>query len=107
MPAGVAEKHIDYDGKDKNAFAVVVHGDSMAPKIENGDTIVIEPNKQIENGNIVFCRCPEKGGCTIKKYVKYDNQIVLRPLNPAHEEIVLTDKDNFKCYRVVEIRKKV
>jgi len=39
----------------RNIEAYVVHGDCMKPQINDGDIIVIDKDKPIDNGDIVAC----------------------------------------------------
>lgn len=41
---------------DPNAFAVIVEGDSMEPEIKAGDRVVVAPNLEPRNGDIVLVK---------------------------------------------------
>ena len=51
---------------DKDAYALKVKGDSMWPRIQSGEYVVVEPNTVVRSGDEVFVRTVEG-----KNMVKY------------------------------------
>ena len=102
-PIGHADSYEYSDTKDPHAFFVKANGDSMTGSIDDkrninsGDLLLVEPSMNVENGNIVLARDDGKG-VTIKKFYKSDSQIVLSPLNPKYEPIIV--KKNITVYRI-------
>ena len=118
-----AEGWIDATGlgfaPDKDRyFAVHAKGDSMLPKIHDGDICIFEwYHAGSRNGEIVLSQSSEYddayGGCyTIKRYYSekavtdegwQHTKVELQPLNPDFEPIVLSEEDPvrtigiFKC----------
>lgn len=118
-----AEGWIDATGNGftpdpKRHFAIHAKGDSMLPKIKDGDICVFEwYNAGSRNDEIVLTQSreyePEYGGkYTIKRYHSekvvseegwQHTKVELRPLNPDFDIVELTDDDNvrtigiFKC----------
>lgn len=97
---------------NENMFIVQAKGDSMLDKIHSGDLCLFErytnTNAGSRNGDIVLAKQPNKDSdyrCnyTIKKYtsekmIHEDGtwehaQIILQPLNPAYNPIVLSPDD--------------
>jgi len=72
------------------AFMVKAKGDSMAPKINNGDLVIAKKTKRAENGSIVVCI--NKGEALIKKKIEKGKDIILTSINPDFEPFV-ADKD--------------
>ncbi len=101
-----AERHITVDDvRDPNAFALEVKGNSMAPRIENGDIIVVSPTHEVKNGDICVVRVDEED--TVKQ-IKIDEQFLhLIPLNPEYEPMVVRKKDVSFMWRVVKVIKSV
>lgn len=117
------EGWVDASGKGftpdpKRYFAVHAKGDSMLPKIKDGDICVFEWYKAgSRNGEIVLTECNEKdldygGMYTIKKYQSeklvtgngwQHTKVELVPLNKDYRTIELDDETNcrtigvFKC----------
>jgi DUF2075 family protein len=95
----------------KKHFVVHAKGDSMQPKIHNGDLCVFEWYQAgSRNGEIVLTQCQERdldygGMYTIKKYHSekviteegwYHSKVELEPLNSDYEVIELDLERNFK-----------
>jgi len=73
------------------AFMVKAKGDSMLPKISNGDFVIVEKTNKIENGQMVLCVNGEK--ILIKK-IKQQNKkdkVILLSLNPEFEPFLAAD----------------
>jgi len=78
--------------KDKSAFALKVKGDCLKDVgIFDKDIVIVSPNTQVNNGDIVIARIGEE--CTMKKFYKTGEQIILQPCNHDYEPIILNPKD--------------
>lgn len=108
-PVGHSDEFILASTRDSHAFWVRMHGDSMTGSgIDDGDTVLVEPHRQVENGDIVFFRLRDEVG--VKKFHRRGNSVVLQPTNPAYEPIVLTDPGDIEaltCFVAVEVRKRL
>ena len=100
------EKHIVVDDlHDPTAFALVVKGDSMSPRIEHGDIVVVSPKREVHNGDICVIRVDDED--TIKR-IRLENGIVqLIPLNTAYEPMVVKKKDVVFIWRVIRVIKNI
>lgn len=72
-------------------LALRVKGDSMEPKISNGDTVIIRIQDTIENGEIAAVYV-NGNDVTLKRVHKEDNGIWLIGTNPAFTPIFYTKK---------------
>lgn len=105
IPAGIPIEMVDQsyieDYEDINAdllkdgsqyFCLRVKGESMMPKFENGDVLILKQQPDCNSGDYcaVSINCTE---CTFKKVIKHDNGITLQPLNPAFEPIFFSNKE--------------
>ncbi len=73
-------------------LALSIKGDSMAPRIQNGDVVIIRRQENVENGDIAAVMV--NGDSATLKRVKTDNHgIWLLPLNPAFNPIFYTKKE--------------
>lgn len=70
----------------RQLYLVRAVGDSMVPKIEDGDMIVMEENPSPQTGNIVVARVSD--GFTIKIFKETDKEYILKPYNPKYEPFV-------------------
>lgn len=77
--------YVDYD-RDPHGevFALRVKGDSMVPKIENGDLVIVDKSVSWEDNDIVIVRVNGHEG-TCKRVKRYAEGISLISINPAYE----------------------
>lgn len=73
------------------AFVLTCRGDSMEPKIKDGDLVAIRQQPEVENGQIAAVRIDNEA--TLKKVYLYPDRLELRPINPDYESIVLYGED--------------
>lgn len=85
-----AEENIeDYDETPagwRADFSLLCVGDSMSPKIENGDIVAIRCQQQVNNGEIAAVRIGDEA--TLKMVFVHEDYIELRPVNPAYPSII-------------------
>ena len=67
-------------------FTLVCSGDSMLPKIEDGDIVAIRKQPEVENGQIAAVRID--GEATLKQVFYRDGYLELRPLNSEYESLI-------------------
>lgn len=75
---------------DDKYWALKVKGDSMYPKILDGDIVIFREQQSCENGDICVVRV-NGTDATLKKVVKNGDSIILQPLNPDFEPLVFSD----------------
>ncbi|HFZ0245920.1 TPA: S24 family peptidase [Klebsiella aerogenes] len=90
---------------DPNAFSVKVKGDSMFPRINSGEFVVIEPRTQVCPGDEVFVRTAE--GKNMIKRLGYhrDNTYQFISVNQQHPPLTIDDFAVDKIYFVAAIVK--
>lgn len=67
-------------------FTLLCDGDSMEPRIKDGDLVAIRSQPQVENGEIAAVRIDCEA--TLKHVYLYPDKIVLQPENPNYAPIV-------------------
>jgi len=93
------------DVKDPGAFALKVKGNSMAPRIEDGDVVIVSPAQEPRNGDVCVVRVNEED--TLKKVKFEGNYIHLIPLNPDFEPVTVKKKDVNFVWKVVKLIKEL
>ena len=91
-------------------MGLIVSGDSMYPKYQDGDVIIVKLQPDCENGQdcVVYVN-----GCdsTLKKVVKERDGIMLQPLNPEYVPKKYNYADELNPVTiigvVVELRRKI
>ena len=74
-----------------STFTLTCKGDSMEPRIHDGDLVAIRSQPEVENGEIAAVRIGEEA--TLKHVYLHENFIELRPENPAFNSIILSRDD--------------
>lgn len=72
-------------------FTLTCKGDSMEPRIHDGDLVAIRSQPEVEQGEIAAVRIGEEA--TLKHVYLHENFIELRPENPAYESIILSKEE--------------
>lgn len=68
FPVGHGDGYLRIHSDDPNAYGLRVTGDSMHPRIKNGEYVLIEPNKPFHAGDEVMVRTLD-GQAMIKEYI--------------------------------------
>jgi len=80
--------------QEKEVFALRVKGTSMIDAlIDDGDIVLMEPVKNVENGDMVAAWLKKEEEVTLKRYFREDDRVRLQPANTQMEPIY-TDPSN-------------
>lgn len=116
IPVEAITDVIDYEELDPDKFsegeyfALQIHGDSMEPRMTDGDVVIVRKQSDIESGDIAIVRV-NGYDATCKKVLKQDDGIMIVGLNPSFTPIFYT-KEQIKDLpveidgKVVELRAK-
>ena len=85
------ERIVCVPSKWRSTFTLTCKGDSMEPRIHDGDLVAIRKQPEVENGEIAAVRIGEEA--TLKNVYLHENFIELRPENPAFNSIILSRED--------------
>ena len=110
---GEVIEHIPIDVKGTiwvDYFGLRVVGDSMEPKISDGDTVIVRKQDDAESGEIVVVMVNGSDAC-VKRLKKFQGGIMLVSTNPAYEPITYTAEEIERLPvriigKVVELRAK-
>lgn len=83
----VSTRLLDFSSRD--AFMVKAKGDSMEPRVYDGDYVIARKTNSVNSGSIVICVNDEK--VIIKKFHKKDGQIILISLNSKYTPLLPSD----------------
>lgn len=97
LPIEAVETIIDYEeisedmAKQGEFFALQIKGDSMEPRICEGDVVIVRKQSDVDSGDtaIVLVNGEE---ATIKKIQKFDDGINLVPGNPSYDVRTYTNE---------------
>ena len=90
-------------------FYLVVKGDSMEPRISDGDLALVHRQATLETGDLGVIVYGTDGEGTLKKFIQRGNTVVLHPFNPEYEELIIKGEELDHLYiagKVVETKAK-
>lgn len=103
--SGFGEINRPYDVTDPNAYALIISGDSMTPKFEPGDVILVSPNMGVRTGDYAVVRL--KDGTVAAKRVKARNDgFVLESINPDYPPVECRAEDLVFLHRIVWVKQR-
>ena len=117
IPLEAIEDIIDYEEIPEQMahdsfeyFALQIKGQSMEPKISDGDVVIVRKQPDVDSGQIAIV-CVNGDHATCKKVMKQPGGILLQPLNPAFTPTFYSNDDIVNIPitilgRVVELRAK-
>lgn len=97
IPMETVENIIDYEEISENMarqgefFALQIKGDSMQPRICEGDVVIVRKQPDIDSGDVAIVLVGAKEA-TIKKVQKFHGGINLIPNNPAYDVRTYTNE---------------
>ena len=92
-----------------STFTLTCKGDSMEPRISDGDLALVHRQNTLDNGDLGVLVYGADGEGTLKKYIQRGNSVILHPFNPAYEEMVIKGEELDHLYiagKVVETKAK-
>lgn len=98
IPIEAVEEILDYEeiSQEMSAqgehFALSIKGDSMEPKISEGDVVIVRKQDVVENGELAVVLV-NGNDATVKRFYKNDNGITLISTNPIYPPFVYSKKD--------------
>ena len=116
VPIEAVEEILDYEeisqeqARTGEFFALKVKGDSMEPKISEGDVVIVRKQSTVENGELAVVLV-NGDDATVKKFYRSNNGVKLVSTNPKYDPFFYTptEVDSFPISvigRVVELRAK-
>jgi phage repressor protein C with HTH and peptisase S24 domain len=105
FPPGHGDGYLNIHSDDPDAYGLKVTGDSMHPRIKNGEFVLIEPNKSYFSGDEVMVRTVA-GRTMIKEFIYLrDGMYRLDSVNAEHMPIHIAASDVMDVHLVGGILK--
>lgn len=76
---------------DRDVFALRVKGDSMSPRIMDGDIVLVDQNACPDDGDVVIALVGDEATCKILK--KAHDRVTLVPFNAAYPPFVYSGEE--------------
>ncbi len=71
-------------GCSSDYFYLIVHGDSMEPRIHSGDLALVHKQQDVENGELAVVLVDGEEG-TLKRVIKKEGAVILQPFNQSYQ----------------------
>ncbi len=85
----------------EEAFLVEAKGDSMIPKIKQGDLVITRKSKVAESGDTVVC--VHNSEALIKKFYRQGKQIILQSENESKYPPIVAEQDKVRIEGIVKV----
>ncbi len=116
IPIEAVEEILDYEeisidmASKGEHFALSIKGDSMEPRITEGDVVIVRKQDIVENGELAVVLV-NGNDATVKKFYMNDNGVTLISTNPSYEPFYYSKEQVEKLPvqiigKVVELRAK-
>jgi len=96
IPIDAIEDVIDWEDISEDApgeyFGLKIKGDSMMPRIVEGDVVIVHSQPDAESGDVVIVQI-NGDTATCKRLAKYDTGISLISFNPMYAPINFTNEE--------------
>lgn len=117
LPLEAVEDILDYEEIPEQLadrgeyFGLRINGNSMEPRLYDGDTIIVRQQEDVESGDIAVVLV-NGDDATVKRFIKHSGGIVLQALNPAYEPLFFSAAEIEELPvrvigRVIEVRGKL
>lgn len=97
IPIDAIEEVLDWEeipeslARTGEFFALQVKGDSMSPRIQEGDVLIVRRQNDADEGDIVIAQINGDTAC-VKRLLKQEDGIVLQSFNPAYSPMFFSKK---------------
>lgn len=98
VPIEAVENIIDWEeipaemGRHGEYFGLVIKGDSMEPRIYDGDVVLVKKQDTANSGDIVIATVNgDDAAC--KRFMRYQNSIALVSLNSRYQPMLFSEDD--------------
>ena len=81
---GYEPVYLSSEREARETIAITVKGDSMYPKIEEGDLVVVHQQDYFENGDIVVAVVVGDGEGFVKRAFQSNGKLSLESINPSY-----------------------
>lgn len=102
-PPGYGDDSIYFPTKNHDTYALRVRGDSMSPRIKDGEHVIIDPHPEISPGDeVIVCLKNEKK--MVKQFLfKKEGRYTFGSINEDHKNITESEENIESIDRVIAI----
>ncbi|MDR1162657.1 MAG: helix-turn-helix transcriptional regulator, partial [Candidatus Accumulibacter sp.] len=105
-PVGFGDGHIPFPVRSERAYAVRCKGDSMKPRIKDGEFVIVDPDQSPVPGDEVLVKSSD-GRVMVKEFLyRRDGFVHLLSVNEEHGKISIAESEVEKLHYVAAIAKR-
>lgn len=101
------EGHLAFNVKDPKAISVQIRGQSMSPKYDEGDVVILYPSYPPVNGDLVVARLSDEAGSDVMFKVFHEDRaekrVTLTSYNPAFPPLNFNRTDFAWIFPVAQV----
>lgn len=90
---------------DPNGFGIEVSGDSMVPKYEDGQVVLVDTRKSPQSGDYAVVGLMN-GDKYIKRYREAQGMVILESVNPLYEPVIVSKDEIRFAYKIVWVKER-
>jgi len=90
---------------DPNGFGIEVSGDSMVPKYEDGQIVLVDTRKKPQNGDYAVIGLMN-GDKYVKRYREAQGVVILESVNPLYPPVVVQKDEIRFAYKIVWVKER-
>ena len=90
---------------DPNGFGIEVSGDSMVPKYEDGQVVLVDTRKKPASGDFAVIGLMN-GDKYVKRYREAGGRVILESVNPLYPPVVVAPHDVRFAYKIVWVKER-
>jgi phage repressor protein C with HTH and peptisase S24 domain len=90
---------------DPNGFGVEVSGDSMVPKYEDGQVVMVDTRKRPVSGDYAVVGLMN-GDKYVKRYREAGGRVILESVNPLYPPVVVEPHEVRFAYKIVWVKER-
>ena len=103
FPEGYSDEYIDFPAKGRHVYALKVVGDSMAPRILEGEAVIVDPDSEPATGEEVIVRLIN-GDVMVKTLAAIrDDKIFLDSFNNGYSRMTFPLQEVFSIHPVIGV----
>lgn len=103
--AGFGYINRPYDVLDNSAYALIISGDSMIPKYEPGDVVIVSPELIVQTGDYAIVKL-QNGEVMAKRVKEKNSHYILESINPEFCTRECKKEDIVFIHRIVWVKQR-
>lgn len=101
----LGERYLEFHSRDPKAYALLVKGNSMRPRVKSGEFLIIEPSTDPLPGDDVLLKLEDGTQMVVQLLYARDREYTVRDVNEAHPTAWFADYDLVSIQTITAIKR--